>query len=522
MIADEERHSLGELDKKFLNRKKVGRVGIKISDSFAKTRQGQILLWAASNLVCRLSGHIKEITIVVPKDIEYAHPNYIPYNDSDSKILQEVLSENVSKARRGMDVIFKDDDFDDGLDAIILIGSDCSTNAACSFIKKIMAVRWLAFVGDEEDFKEIPMTDDTNPFGALVAGCLGTGEIFKYLGNMADDAGSYLTDFCFSSYDFLCHDIKTGYKKEFLEKSNPRIPDNIYLEELVVAGCGAVGHAFGQSIYSLERVQAALTVIDRDVNDHGDSENIESTNLARYILANNNDLDKPKAKTLSERLGTKKGLDVDYSDQDFHEWSGTHDKKIQHIVSCVDNNRARHAIQEQLAKNLHGGSSDGLRSQISMYDMSANIQCLKCSNPISEISDEKLLEKLSKMSDSERLEQCKILELDHEKITAMISDPKCGTLDMGALKKFPGLWQGKEFSVNFVTALSGILLASEIIKINVDGFQPILNGKPYSDIFFSFWNGKSTLSISKSEPKCWCNFGKPTPRAIYAKKWNNR
>lgn len=81
MIADEERHSLRELDKKFLNYEKLGKVGIKISDSFAKTRQGQILLWTASNLVCRLSGLIEEITIVVPKDIEYVHPNYIPYND---------------------------------------------------------------------------------------------------------------------------------------------------------------------------------------------------------------------------------------------------------------------------------------------------------------------------------------------------------------------------------------------------------------------------------------------------------
>ena len=521
MIKDEERHLIKEFGKKLPNHGKNGKIGIKISESFAKTRQGQILLWTICNLTCRLKGLINEVIIIIPKNIGYSHPNYIPYNDSNSNKLQEILLENIDKSKRDISVIFRDDDFSDNLDAILLIGSDCSTKAQCCFIKKVTAVKWFAFVGDKENFKEIPIKNDKNPFGALTAGCLGIGELFKYLGGMDDNSGAYLTNFCLSSYDFSHHNNKINYDKEFLEKNNPNFPHTINLDELVLVGSGAVGHAFGQSIYSIEKIQGKLTIIDRKIDDFNNSENIESTNLARYIIANNKDIEKSKAELLAKRLSTKKGIQANYSDESFQEWSNTHNEKIPHIISCVDNNKVRHSIQDKLPRTLHGGSNQDLRVQVSTYNLLKNIQCLKCYNPNSEISDKVLLEKLSKMEESERIKQCKILKLDYKKITEMISDPKCGTLEMGTLKKFVSLWQEKDFSVNFVSTLSGVLLASEIIKMSVDKFQPILNCNPYSDLFFSFWEGKSNLSITQSRAECWCNFGKTTPRMIYKKIWDD-
>lgn len=517
-MADKERHLIKEFGEKLPNHGKKGKIGIKISETFAKTKQGQILLWTTCNLTCRLKDIISELTIILPKNIEYSHHNYIPYNDSKSKKLQEIISENLIKTTRDIDIIFKDNDFNDELDAILLIGPDCSTKAKCGFIKKVMVINWLAFIGDEKNFKEFPITNDKNPFGSLVAGCLGVGEIFKFLSGMKSDAGEYLTNFCLSSYDFSCYNNKTIYDKKFLERNNPKFPNKIDLKELVIVGCGAVGHAFSQSIYAIENIRGTLTIIDRKYDEYGKLELIESTNLARYILANNNDLKRCKASLLAERLGTKKEFHIDYSDESFQDWSNSHNEKIQHIVSCVDNNKVRHDIQEKLPRKLHGGSTQDLRVQISTYDLTKNIQCLKCYNPInSEINDDKILEKLSKMGVSERTKQCEILELDYEKISKMVSDPKCGELDMNALKKFVSLWSDDDFSVNFVSTLSGVLLASEIIKTTVKEFEPKLNCKPYSDLFFSFWHGKNNLSVTQSNPKCWCNFGKITPRMIYKK-----
>ena len=522
MMEDKERHLINEFGKKLPNLGKIGKIGIKISDEFAKTRQGQILLWTICNLTCRLKGLINEAIIIIPKNIEYSQPNYIPYNNSNSNKLQEVLLENIDKTKREIKVIFEKGDFNDNLDAILLIGSDCSTKAQCSFIKKVTAVKWFALIGDKEKFKEISIENDKNPFGALTAGCLGVGELFKYLGKMEDDSGTYLTNFCLSSYDFSCYNNKTNYDKEFLEKNNPNFPNIINLNELVLVGSGAVGHAFVQSIYVIEKIRGKITIIDREIDDFGKSEKIESTNLARYIIANNEDLEKSKkAELLAKRLDSKEGIHTEYSDESFQEWSNAHTEKTQHIISCVDNNKVRHKIQEKLPKNLHGGSNQDLRVQVSRYNLLKNIQCLKCYNSNSEISDKVLLEKLAKMESSERRKQCEILGLEYEKITEMISNPKCGTLEMNSLKKFVSLWQEKDFSVNFVSTLSGILLASEIIKIDVDEFQPILDCSPYSDLFFSFWEGKSNLSITQSNPECWCNFGKTTPRMIYKKTWED-
>ncbi len=517
-----ERHLIQNFDDKITIPINPGKIGIKISYSFASTRNGQILLWTLCNLTCRLKGLVNEITIILPKNIEYIYPNYISYNESKSKKLKEVFLENINKTKRDINIIFREDDFSDELDVIILVGSDCSTKAKCNFIKKVMAVKWLSFIGDKENFKEILINNDQNPFGSLVAGCLGVGEIFKYLLRMKGETGSYLTNYCLSSYDFLEYH-KTNYDSIFLENNNPRFPDHIELEELVIVGSGAVGHSFSQSIYSIEKISGEITVIDREVDDYGKSEKIESTNLARYILANNNDLGKSKASLLAERLDTKKGFCIDFSNESFQEWANNHDEKICHIISCVDNNKVRHDIQEKLPKNIHGGSNQDLRSQISTYDLSKNIQCLKCYNLKKlKFSDDDKLKKLTEMKPSERMNQCKILKLNYEKIIAMISNPSCDKLDTDILKRFEGLWLKSDFSVNFVSTLSGVLLASEIIKINVDGFKPKLNCKPYSDLYFSFWHGTSHLSITQSEPKCWCNFGKITPRMIHKKNWTDK
>ena len=122
---------------------------------------------------------------------------------------------------------------------------------------------------------------------------------------MKEETGSYLTNYCLSSYDFLEYN-ETNYDSIFLENNNPKFPDRIELKKLVIVGSGAVGHSFSQSIYAIEKISGEITVIDREVDDYGKSEKIESTNLARYILANNDDLRKSKASLLAERLDTKK------------------------------------------------------------------------------------------------------------------------------------------------------------------------------------------------------------------------
>ena len=85
MTNNMERHLIQNFDNKLTIPENLGKIGIKISYSFASTRNGQILLWTLCNLTCRLKGLVNEITIILPKNIEYVYPNYISYNESNSK-----------------------------------------------------------------------------------------------------------------------------------------------------------------------------------------------------------------------------------------------------------------------------------------------------------------------------------------------------------------------------------------------------------------------------------------------------
>src|SRR5215510_7853587 len=55
----------------------------------------------------------------------------------------------------------------------------------------------------------------------------------------------------------------------------------------------------------------------------------------------------------------------------------------QYIISCVDKNPVRHAIQHFWPHVLFGGSTLGLGVTVQSYDMTSEFDCLMCANPIS-------------------------------------------------------------------------------------------------------------------------------------------
>jgi hypothetical protein len=54
------------------------------------------------------------------------------------------------------------------------------------------------------------------------------------------------------------------------------------------------------------------------------------------------------------------------------------------ILSCVDDNAARHAIQNLWPELIIGGSTEGPTAKAIAYDMAGDQLCLKCYNPVVE------------------------------------------------------------------------------------------------------------------------------------------
>ena len=488
---------------------KKSRLGIKISKEAAACREGQLLLWMTCNLACRLKDVVGEVEVCVPPDIQISIPRYMPFGASISN-LKTGLSDAMNLCARECNVVFAKDDLRPCVDAAILVGSNTTTRATAGMIKNVACDGWLAYVGDNADLSNVPHSDSNNPFGAFAAACLAIGEVFKFTSGLKPDSGIMMDKMCFSTYELGCH------SENWDNLENPPLDSSIDIGEMHVCGAGAVAHAFCQTLLPIDCLEGHLFFIDRSNSSDCVDETIDSTNLARYIIAANCDVDKLKAELLANRMSTT-GIQVDFSDEGLEEYVNQNAGNFSNIVSCVDNNRARHVIQDQIPKLIHGGSTDGLRTQVSIYDLGSEYcQCMKCYNPVEDvISDYAIQEKLKKAPEAQRKAIANNKNIDPERLERYLQSPECGTLGAESIQKFADLDNTNEFSVNFVSTLTGVLLAAEIVKSKCDSLRSALCGKQNTDLYYRFWTNTSDLGISKPKPRCWCNEGATTPRDIH-------
>ena len=499
---------------------KQGNIGIKISENFAARRDGQLLLWMTCNLICRLEEIIESVEICIPQDIRVSMPAYIPFSCASSSNLKMSLSGVLAHCSRNCRITFVEGDFQSKPDAIILVGHDTTTNIKSKFVKTVACDGWLAYVGTKERIPNEYACSDNNPFGAFAAACITVGEIFKFLGGLNSEKGDMIDSFCFSTYDLSDHDLSRGSLKILEQLKNPQLAQQIELGQLHICGCGAVAHSFCQALFAIKTLRGDLFFIDRKQDANHMNETIDKTNLARYIMANNYDINKQKAELLSKRM-SQTGVSVGCSDESFEMYVNNNNVAFSHIVSCVDNSHARHSIQEQIPQLIHGGSTTDLTSQISVYDLSSDTQCLKCYNPKNESSDYEITERLKKMSPLKRKKEAIKRGVDPEKLERYLEVPTCGSLDGKSIQYFSNLSSHPDFSVNFVSALSGILLAAEIVKNKNPSLLSVLNCKPATDLHYAFWTNKCILTPSKSKSSCWCNSGNTTPRDIHRKLYGS-
>lgn len=519
-----ERHTLPPFREKLPgNPITSGRIGVKISENCASTREGQLLLWMICNLTVRLKGVMKQIELVIPHNIHLSKPNFIPFvNVNDDYYLHDIITECAKICSRECKVITSSrSDFEQENDAIILLGHDTETDVTSKFVVRAVSDEWLAYVGKQNWHPRILSTNSINPFGAFSAACISVGDIFKFIGGITEKHGTYASKLCFSSYDFSVKEIDG---EEYTVASNPSFPQHVEIGKLYVVGAGAVAHSVCHSLYSTPGITGELIIIDRNSNENGELEVIDDTNLNRYIMASNMDKNKQKGNLLASIMNHKKpSISAIGFDESFEDYVNKNADSYGHILSCVDTNLTRHAIQDQLPKFIHGGSTYEMGIQTSFYDLIRNTQCLKCHNPISLESetDEDVIKRLKSLGSEDIRQESIKAGIDTKQLLQYLEDPKCGTLGNESIQKFAKIKTQTQASVSFVSAMSGFMLAAELIKSKLtSGFQTILNCNPYTDFVFNFWNNSGYTRITKPNENCLCNLGNPSPRMVHASCWN--
>ena len=199
----------------------------------------------------------------------------------------------------------------------------------------------------------------SNPLGAMGAGCLGAAEIFGHLlaatGSRKNTASSTPRSIRFSFLDYE----KDGANLDF--------PDTLSLDRgTLLVGAGAVGSAVIYCLGQIPGITGSVTVMDNDV--------YESSNLNRCVTAFQDDLGTPKA-DISTRYSTQCLTFVPAVTS--YEEASKRDCEFPLVISTVDNDDARFAIQNDLPETIIHGATGGPIAAASVLNLGENA-CMHC------------------------------------------------------------------------------------------------------------------------------------------------
>lgn len=479
-----------------------GIVLVSAEETFATSTAGQHLLFMLVNLLARQYGVVREIQIAVAK--------------------VDVLSQAALLAITSPKLP----------DALIELAAQVSGEAAIVSLVSVPVVKggvhlsfggntvaafadgWRLSVGDPAILPRVT-AESALAFGPFFAASILAGECFKTFFGFKEPQRTRLP-LHFSLWSF-----EAG---ESWGELDPGRAITTSLPPFYLVGCGAVGQAFLGSLVASAVTLEHVTLIDHDTIDE------ELTNLNRYCLAVLSDANAKKVVLaeayLQERsvscfafqgrwedyqASSREGQRSDLSEreQTFH---------YEYIISCVDKNPARHAIQRFWPRVLFGGSTLGLGATVQSYDMASQFDCLMCANSISsdDWSIELQAERLRVMTSQERRELFKTVDADIEAVEDYLRNPRCGTLGERELFKFRTSADSTEASVGFVSVGAGVVLGAAWVVAVVTGAAVDCRGNARR---FSFETVSGRITAHRRRTDCECV---TRGRIAYDRKWLGR
>lgn len=463
----------------------VGRAGVTLAaaDSVAHSRSGQHLLWMLVNLLARQADEIGQLSFDISPGVRVQR--------GLSPLLAETgpLTAALSAGARDINPAL-------GVSAAcdrhlrVQVGPGRPSSAGQTATLFASATSWGGYSGtDEAPWAPV----DGNPVGPYVAACLTAGEVFKVLRDVQAEDGTRIRGVWYDAYRLQVVDRPPD---------GPALPDHVQGLSAVLAGVGAVGTALLHTLYATPGLTAHLVAVDNDF------QGIEATNLNRYTLFGNADLAHLKASRADQRVSGS-GLTLSPRDLSWDAWAATYPADERDLVlSCVDNNRARHAIQNALPGVILSASTLDMRAQLVAFERLPGVACLRCHNPAeADPSDDDVISALRSHKPSERASLAAEQGVEPEVLERFLTDPPlhCGLISGETLRRFGGAGAGEQaWSVGFVSAMAGILLAAEYLKRSVGGPSPRLSSDR-NMARFQFWHpGAAVNGVHHWPPAAGC------------------
>lgn len=341
------------------------------------------------------------------------------------------------------------------------------------------------------------------PLGPYLAACLAASYIFKYARMRQSDFRPCERAF-YSAWRCSCtSDANTDGPAD--------LRPNLH-QPVLLAGVGAVGSAVLHCLWPMS-LAGELMIADND------EKGIEDTNLNRYPLFGSNSVRQPKA---SHAAGLFRGrpLALIPHDGGFDFFFENQDRRPSLVLSAVDKNTTRAAMQDQYPALIVSGATSDLRAEILRCGPPGQGACLRCFNPPEEApTDEAIRAQLRASSDDlERAADTTGVLRDAARDWEQAG--RCGEAGDRLLAHIrKSATEPERFAVGFVSVAAGVLLAAQLIKECAHA-KAVLDERTNRAVF-QFWNliscvnGPSFYARQASCPKC-------APGTIDATVWRSR
>jgi molybdopterin/thiamine biosynthesis adenylyltransferase len=474
----------GDLGGRLTDIRVPGRVIIAVSSDVATNPAAQHLAWMLANLLSRQTVEIQEIQLQIPDNIKVTSrltpliPNANDFLAGLRTGIQQI-NPGVLLAKRN-------------LNSTVFIRVGPGLLHPADFTIAASSNGWSGGISRQP---VAVLGESLNPIGPYVAASLCAGEVFKFVRGVRSEAGDFANQLWLDATTLTISTQVPAFVG---------FPSQLELSPTILAGVGAVANAFLHVLYAADSVRGQLIMIDND------PEGVTHSNLNRYVLFGLSQISQPKASAASAMF-SESGIEAVSIDQSWQDWiSEQRGIGNEIVISAVDRNSARHAIQDALPRMILGASTNEMRAQVNLYDVINGTACLKCRNPIeSQLPDESIVAQLRGLRPSDLASRAVKLGVDVHRLREFLDDPlaRCGQISGSTLRKFAAEADEVEWSVGFVSALAGVILAAEYLKLALDLPQSSLSAK--SNAFrFQFWRPQSAQSNRlfsiPADPKCIC------------------
>lgn len=431
-VSDRHEGDLGGKLAPFDSRRRLS-VRIVIEPELAAFPAIQHTAWMSVNLLARLDGIVTQVRVSCPP--VPVHERTVPFGSS------ALLDQRLVEAANAIDQARFSVDDGSAVDRVIYIGA---THANDGELVAFGYGWWGGVSRANGIVAESVRFESSAPFGPYLAAAFAVGELYLEARGVlhnrrVDDV-----------YGWDC-----WAQRATLHPPQAKV-DSVDLSGVALAGVGAVGVAWMHSMWAYDGVSGKVPIVDADV------EGVSETNLNRGVLFARSDIGRTKSSVASDAACggpvTWQPHDGRYQDQNL---------ETRLLVSAVDTNRSREALQNTYPPRIIGGSTRDLRAEVLVVGRPGVGACLRCFNePEPLLTDDELHNRARHRLDLSQRAAADS-EVDDLTLKEWIEKPECGQISARFLDRLrteltdPDVSQ---FSVGFVSLSAGVLLAVETIR----------------------------------------------------------